>query len=139
ADEIGARAAGADAMISGLRRMQAATAAFFGYWQTELGLIFGSGFRPPVNAGFVRYLESPEVAAGIDGILQHEEAKRRSVGSLTHPSLHDRIAAIAFLPSNAGFDDRPAACLLSNADELEDRVLTFVSLDLGALKRVEWE
>ena len=133
ADEIGARVAGADAMISGLQRVRAAAAAFYGYWQAELGPIFGSGFRPPVNAGFVRYLDSPEVSAAIEGLVQHEEAERRSIGSLAHPSLHDRIAAIAFLPSNAGFDDRPAACLLSNPDELEDRVLTFVSLDLGAV------
>jgi Zn-dependent protease with chaperone function len=139
ADELGARTAGADAMISSLRRMHAATAAFYGYWQAELGPIFGSGFRPPVNAGFVRYLENPDVATGMEGILRFEEAKRPSAGSHTHPPLHDRIAALAGLSSNAVNDDRPAACLLSNPDELETRVLTFVSLDLGALKRVEWE
>jgi Zn-dependent protease with chaperone function len=138
ADELAARVAGADAVISGLRKMLTAQAAFDGYWNGELGPIFGSGVRPPVNAGFARYLESPAVGAGVDVFLDHQKAlPTRSYD--THPSLADRTAALAGFASPANGDERCAACLLSQAAELEDRVLATVSLDLAALKRVEWE
>ena len=126
-------------MKSGLRKVHAATLAFHAYWFSELGPVFQSGFLPPVNAGFSRFLESGRILSQLDSAVSHEEAQGQTRPYDTHPSLRDRITALGVHPAGPGGDSRRAASLLADIPQREREVLEFVSRDLASLTRVEWE
>ena len=124
ADKVAAQAAGAGAMISGLRTVHAAAVAYSGFVESELAPVVQSGYLPPVHAGFSRYLANPAMRPYLDRMVQHEEEQGKTDPYDTHPSLKDRIAALAGLPPGSSGDTRPAASLLSDFGRWEAHVLT---------------
>lgn len=138
ADGIAARAAGAAATISGLRKVHSASFAYHGYWSGELGPVLGSGYLPPVTPGFAQFLECPHVTAGMDAIVNHLEAAGETDLYDTHPSLRDRVAALAPLPTGVVGDSRVAIALLRDLPKWERRVLAAVSHDLAGLTSIDW-
>jgi len=139
ADEVAARAAGAGAMISGLRKVHAASFAYQSYWRGELSAVIGSGYLPPVTTGFAQFMNSAQVASGLDALLKQDEAEEETDPYDTHPSLRDRVAALGSFPAGAADDSRPAVSLLRNLPEWERRVLGALSADLASLKPLSWD
>ena len=138
ADGMAAHAAGAGATISGLRKVHSASFAYRSYWIGELGPVLGFGYLPPVTPGFAQFLECPHVTAGMDALVNHSEAAGETDPYDTHPSLRDRVAALAPLPTGAVADSRPAIALLRDLLKWERRVLAAVSEDLAGLKSIDW-
>jgi heat shock protein HtpX len=122
ADEIAARAAGAGAMISGLRTVHATSVAYHNYVQQELAPVVQRGYLPPVSAGFTRFLGISGMDAFLDVVVQYEEEQGATDPLDTHPSLKDRIAALRKLPEGTNGDTRRASALLSDVLEWERRV-----------------
>ena len=141
ADEVAARAAGAGAMVSGLRKVHASAVAFQSYWRSELSPILSSGHLPPVSQGFSRFMKTERVAASLAQAVQKEEADGRTDPFDTHPSLKERAAALRPLPEGAAGDERPATALLSDLGAWERRILGAVVSDEWArgLKPVTWD
>jgi Zn-dependent protease with chaperone function len=138
ADGMAARAAGAGATISGLRKAHSASYAYHSYWSGELAPVLGSGYLPPVTLGFAQFLECQHVTAGMDALVKHYEEAGETDQYDTHPSLRDRVAALAPLPAGAVADTRPAIVLLRDLPGWERRVLAAVSGDLARLKSIVW-
>jgi Zn-dependent protease with chaperone function len=140
ADQVAARAAGAGAMISGLRTVHAAAVAYSGFVESELAPVVQSGYLPPVHAGFSRYLANPATRPYLERMVQHEEEQGKTDPYDTHPSLRDRIAALSGLPAGSAGDTRPAASLLSDFGRWEAHVLTSETGPEWArnLKPVSW-
>lgn len=141
ADEVAARTAGGAAMASALRKVHAAAPAFSTYWNDELTPVLGSGYLPPIMGGFGRFMQSTVVAAGMASIISDSEAQGTSDPYDTHPSLKERLDALATTPRGAAADNRPATVLFSRLGEWERRVLGTV-LDQNwarGLKAVSWD
>jgi hypothetical protein len=97
--------------------------------------VLGAGFRPPVAAGFSRFLVADRVAAAIDA---HARKPDEADPYDTHPPLHERVAALAGLPRGDGSDARPAIELLDGVDALERELLTPLLRD-GKLTAIAWD
>lgn len=123
ADEVAARAAGAGAMASALRKVHGAAMAFGNYWRSEVGPILNSGYLPPVTAGFARFTANEAVTARMAESVRHAEAEEQGDPFDTHPPLRERVAALQSLPAGADGDTRPAVSLLGDPQRWERRLL----------------
>lgn len=142
ADELAARVAGAGAMISGLKTIHSAGAAFNSYWRGEVAPILSAGYRPPVADGFAAFMKSEPIVKGTAEFIakQMETANRDPYD--THPPLKDRIAALADFAIAQPPDNDPAAiALLEDVGSLEREllVLSFGADKSGKLKDIRWE
>jgi heat shock protein HtpX len=138
ADEVAAGVVGSQTMASGLRKVNGAAFAYHTYWYSELVPVMQAGFRPPVVAGFGRYTARPEMARLMDKVVQHEEQAGETDPYDTHPSLRDRVVALAQQPWRPAGDSRPAASLLRNVDECEHRLFSAIGAGLSNLKPLDW-
>jgi hypothetical protein len=100
--------------------------------------VLGSGYLPPVTLGFAQFLECQHVTASMDALVKHYEEAGETNQYDTHPSLRDRVAALAPLATGAMADTRPAIVLLRDLPSCERRVLAAVSGDLASLKSIAW-
>ncbi|HXE57415.1 MAG TPA: M48 family metallopeptidase [Gemmatimonadales bacterium] len=141
ADALAARVAGARVNAAALRAVYGAAPAFDQYWSQELVPVLRRGVRPPIAAGFARYLASPQTASVMDASLRQALEQGESNLFDTHPSLAERLAALEALPPGTVPDpDPPAVTLVDDVAELERRLLAFLG---GAaappLEPVGWE
>jgi len=138
ADEVAAHAVGGAAIASGLRKVHGAAFAHQSYWATEVAPVLESGHLASIAEGFSLYLTSPLVASSISALVVQAEA--HAEGSLydTHPSLRERVAALALLPQGTVEDARPAVTLLRDIDVWERRLLVRTSADYADLKQIPW-
>ena len=120
ADRLAAQLYGAAPLTNALVKIRRAAMAFPAYWSTEVSPVLGAGFRPPVAAGFSRFLAADRIAAAVD-----EQAKRPEEADPydTHPPLHERVAALNGLPPGAAVDEPRAIELLEDVDALEQQLL----------------
>ncbi len=141
ADEVAARAAGASAMASGLRRVHAAAVAFDHYWRGEVAHVLDSGYLPPLSQGFARFMQHATVASNMAAVVEHEEHGGQTDPYDTHPALRDRLAALSTLEPGAAGDARPATVLLSDVGRWERQILAATVGDHWAsgLKAMPWE
>jgi hypothetical protein len=142
ADELASRAIGSRPLTSGLRTIHAASSAFDPYWGNEVLPALNAGFRPSLALGYARFLEAKPVAEIVARTLEEEIQSGQSDPYDTHPSLRDRIAAIAELPLGAAVLNDPAAIsLLEDVPALEAQLLStmFGPEPVGKLKPVNWE
>ena len=138
ADEIGARVAGANAMISGLRKLGGASVAYQGYWYSELSPVMQAGYVPPIMSGFSSFIQRPQITAMMSNVSADEEKGSKTEPYDTHPSLAERVRALEKLPTQAQLDGRPAISLLASVGEWERRTLATLSADFGRLKPIDW-
>ena len=95
ADALAARIAGADALARGLRTVHGAGLAFGTYWAQEVAPVLGAGYLPPLAVGFSRFLEQPRVTDVLREAVETEEREGKADPYDTHPSLRERLAALA--------------------------------------------
>jgi Zn-dependent protease with chaperone function len=124
ADAMGAKVAGAQALIDGLKVIHSSAPAFDAYWRTEYAPVLGSGFRAPLVEGFEAFFTSPQIKETTDKLLAHELESGQSNPYDSHPALKDRIAALQKLPaSEVPANDPPFLSLLRKLDQLELRMI----------------
>jgi len=127
ADNLAARTTGATALRQGLEKIHRTSPAFAAYWNGDVMPLLDTGFRAPLAEGFSRFLAAPAIAEQVDTLLAQELAEGKSDPYDTHPSLKDRLAALAGLPevpSEPG--ERAALSLLTDVDAVESALLGFL-------------
>jgi heat shock protein HtpX len=142
ADELACSVAGSQALIDGLCAIQKAATAMAPFWQTELAPALNAGYRPPIAAGFGRFVAAPSVAQALSGQLEAELRKTGTNSFDTHPPLRSRVAAARALPYPQAAESGAAAIgLIDQLDALERQLLDarFPQLKAAVLKTVEWE
>jgi Zn-dependent protease with chaperone function len=143
ADELAASVAGATALAGGLRATHAAGLAFTPYWTQEVAPVLDAGFLPPLAMGFARFLEQPRIAHGLREAVAEEARTGTHDPYDTHPSLHERLAALGPEASSAANDagDPPAIVLLEGVAELESQLLARVARQrkVRGLRPLAWE
>lgn len=139
ADALAARVVSAQALIGGLKQAHRAAEAFGSFWQAEFAPALNYRVRPPLAAGFARFLQHSSVAEGVDNALQAALATPTTDPDDSHPSLPERCAALESIGSGGERDARPAIGLLSNLPACE-RALLGIALDpeLETFRDVEW-
>ena len=135
ADQLAARLYGAQPLAHALGTVRRAAAGFPAYWSTEVMPVLGAGRRPPVAAGFTRFLAAGRIAAAIDDLVKEPE---RADPYDTHPPLHERVAALAGLPPGAAPDERRAVELLDDVDGLERELLALMAAGT-TLEAIGWD
>jgi len=146
ADALAARIAGADALARGLRTVHGAGLAFGTYWAQEVAPVLGAGYLPPLAVGFSRFLEQPRVNDLVRQAVETEEREGKADPYDTHPSLRERLAALAgrsgpVLVARPG-DDGRAITLLDALPEVEKELValrTAAGDKTGGLKPLQWE
>jgi Zn-dependent protease with chaperone function len=138
ADRCAATSVGRDAFVAGLERSHAYGPGFDAYWSGEVVPVLELGRRPPISAGFQRFIahERVEEAAG-----RHLAAIREVETDAydSHPSLAERVAAIASLPAGEPDASPCAFDALRDADRVEADLLKDLGLSLRGFEPVEWD
>src|SRR5262249_46629027 len=87
ADELACLIAGAEPLVSGLRKIHGGGLAWPTYWNTEVAPLLGDGYIPPIGDGFVKFLAAPKIAEQVALRLQQELAEAKTDPYDTHPPL----------------------------------------------------
>lgn len=137
ADALAANTVGRDAYVEGLRRVHALAPGFDAYWEEEVAPVLEAGQRPPLLAGFASFVGNERIEAAakaqLDQVLAEESGAYDS-----HPSLAQRIAALAGHPAGAADDSPPAHALLDDEPALERAALAPLG-EVDALAPVDWD
>jgi heat shock protein HtpX len=144
ADEVAASVAGVEAKAQALRALTAAAPAYSAYWREDVAYALERGHRPPLVAGFQRFLEDHDIRAQVDTIVATEIAEGETDPYDSHPTLADRLRAIGAQPTGEVSPPAPqdsAAALLRDPDRLERELLqfTFGVEAVAHLEAIDWE
>ena len=144
ADALAARTVGARPLAGGLKRTHAAALAYDMYWHEDVVPALSSGWRPPLAAGFAQFLGAKRAQTIMDKSVAHELEQGKSDPYDTHPSLRERVEAVAGLPdyvSESARDERLAVELLVDLAAIEQGLLEFMAADKAQaqqLKPIAW-
>jgi heat shock protein HtpX len=144
ADALAARTVGARPLAGGLKRTHAAALAYEMYWHEDVLPALGSGWRPPLAAGFAQFLGAKRAQTMMDKSVAHELEQGKADPYDTHPTLRERIEAVAGMPdyvSQTARDELPAVELLAELATLEQALLEFIAADKAhaqQLKPIAW-
>lgn len=140
ADRMSAQIIGVQPAVEALSRMRPFSSAFDGFWQSEFVPVLRAGYRAPLAQGFAQFLNAKPVTEWMSQVAE-EEAKSKTDIYDTHPTPHERIAALQALPKKIGeFDDTPAITLLDNLPEVEKALLEFLmGQEAHQLEPLAWE
>lgn len=142
ADRLAARVAGSDVQASALRRIHVAAPAFDAYFADEVVPLLQAGRRPPLAAGFSRFMTAEGVQ---EATRRHAESLREETTNAydSHPSLPERLRALGFdsIDGDSAPAPEPASTLLHDRDAIERRVLEtlFGAEAVAELKPIDWE
>ena len=99
ADALAARVVGARPLGEGLKLVHGGALGFELYWQEDVVPAIEAGYRPPLLAGFTRFLAAPRARGIMDRIVAEALKSEKEDPYDTHPPLPDRLAALATLPA----------------------------------------
>jgi len=141
ADELSVTTVGRATADSALRRTLMMDTAFQMYFGTVLGPALNAGYLPPFSAGLGRYAAGEAVRDDLLKSLAWHLENVKSQAYDSHPSLSERLQAIAALPAGrAPEPGPPAITLLENVPERERELFAFVNPEAGPkLKPIAWE
>ncbi|MGI8579941.1 MAG: hypothetical protein ACR2K9_05280, partial [Solirubrobacteraceae bacterium] len=126
-----------------LRAVHAGGAAFDPYWAGEVVPALNAGLLPPVVEGFERFRRAPSVAKGEAEYIERELVEGKSSPYDSHPSLWERLEAIARAPepARAEDDDSPALGLVDNIEKVEGELVNSLLTPeaAGTMRPVGWE
>ncbi|HEX8616861.1 MAG TPA: M48 family metallopeptidase [Thermoanaerobaculia bacterium] len=141
ADRLAAQVAGAQAMIDALVAVERSGMAYDAFFRDELIPVVANGFKPPIAAGFSRFLEAERVAASLADAV--DESLREGKGDTydSHPPLRERVAALQSFVAEAPRMSEPfASSLLHQLPHLEESLLRSMLTDASMeLRDVQWE
>lgn len=141
ADELAARTVGAKPLADGLRVIHGVGPAFSAYWRNVCAPVLQSGFCPPLVEGFEKFIQADHIAEAVNKHVDEQIKTGKASAYDTHPSLKDRIAALAKLPDGASpAEDPPALSLIENIPALESELLVTIAGAQAAqkLKPLQW-
>jgi heat shock protein HtpX len=141
ADALAARLAGGEALARGLVKIGKAAMAYDPFLQNEIGPVLASGVRPPIADGFRRFLAAETVSTSLEQAIEKRKREEQQDPYDTHPTLRDRLAALARLPAGDGEpSDAAAITLLEHPERYEIELLRRMAprVDIGRLELVEW-
>lgn len=140
ADAMAARIAGGTSMESGLVAIEAAGLVYDTYLNSEVGVVVGAGFRPPLAEGFSRFLEAADVVTTIHEAARSATRPDPSHPYDSHPSLGARLSALRDAPHRPAPDpDPPAIELVRDTSGLEGELLRWMtSPGLDGLQPIGW-
>jgi Zn-dependent protease with chaperone function len=128
ADAVAARIAGPQTMASALQKIQGAAPAWEAYWMNEVFPVFRAGYMPPLADGFGRFIQSNTIILKVNQIIEKETSQSQTNPYDSHPSLHDRIAAIHAQPIiTEPSGEPPAISLINNIPQIEINLLERIS------------
>jgi heat shock protein HtpX len=140
ADLLAARTVGARSMTGALRSIAGAALAYEPFWSEEFVPILGSGYRPPLVAGFAAFLDQPRVYEALDSAVDRRLAEPQRNPFDSHPPAADRIAALAGLPVGDGGPSVPAIQLLDDLPRLEAEVVgSILNAGVPVPQPISWE
>lgn len=140
ADAMAGRIAGGTSMERGLVTIKAAALLYDTFLNSEVGVVVGAGFRPPLAEGFSRFLEAIGAVTTVDEAARGSARPDPSHPYDSHPSLSARLSALRNAPHRQAPDpDPPAIELLRNTPELEDELFRWMtSPRLEGLQPIDW-
>lgn len=161
ADRLAATTVGVAPLISGLRKLPGLAPAYGAYWQSDFGPAIQGGVHPPLLEGFQRFLRRGDVCDAIARWIDAELTEGQTDPLDSHPSIPDRIRAVAGLdPAHADRAargegsappaadpawgplaiDAPALALLDDVPTLERALLaSLVGPDARTLEPLAWD
>jgi heat shock protein HtpX len=144
ADRLAAEVVGRGAIEEGLRKVHRFGPGFEHYFHSEFVPVVNAGRLPRLLDGFERYLSRPGWDAFLSRFGADDQPHVRKTDPYdSHPSLHDRLAALERVRATMrAVDSRPSIALLDDLSELERKLLQFDAegqLDVTALRPIEWE
>jgi Zn-dependent protease with chaperone function len=125
ADALAARTASPDAAGRALRRLEAVSPAFDGFWQADVVPMLDSGRRPQIASGFAAMTRHTELAGALDEVVRSDLDGTEPDPYASHPTLRQRLEALG-VPVDAAAPapaERPAVGLLDDLPELERKLL----------------
>ncbi len=143
ADQLAAQKFGAISLIEALKLISGNAVAFNAYWNYEISPIISAGFFPPITEGFRLFIKSKDVSSEIDSIVSKELSAGSSNPYDTHPSLSERIEALANLPGHqVQNEEQFAISLIDGAADLERSLVAHVynipEQKISELKPIAW-
>jgi heat shock protein HtpX len=141
ADALAARTVGAKPLADGLRTIHKVAPAFDYFWRSEYAPAVQSGFFPPLSEGFGNYVSAKNISEKMDQHLKDQLSRGEANPYDTHPSLKDRLAAVAGLPEGAALsEDLPAVTLLEDVPALERALMIKIAgaETAAKLKPIVW-
>jgi heat shock protein HtpX len=139
ADAVAASRVGRDAYVTALRDIHALAPAFDLYWEDEIEPAISAGYRPPVLAGFSRFVSTERIRSAAAAHLELELAEARTDPYDSHPSLAERIAALDALAPGSSDHSGPAHALLESDELLEQRTFAGWRVEGEPLAPLSWE
>jgi Zn-dependent protease with chaperone function len=141
ADELSVATVGRETANSALRRTLMMDTAFQMYFGSVLGPALNAGFLPPFAAGLGQYAAGEAVRDDLLKSLTWHIENVRSQSYDSHPSLGERLQAIAALPAGrAPEPGPPAIVLLENVPERERELFAFLNPEAGPkLRPIAWD
>ena len=141
ADRLAAQVAGARSMIDALVSVERAGMAYDAFFQNELIPVLSNGFKPPVAAGFSKFLAAENIASSLTSAV--DESLREGKGDIydSHPPLRERVEALQSLATDAPLASEPlASSLLRRLPQVEEALLRSMLTDPSMeLRDVQWE
>ena len=127
ADELAARLVGPQVCAEGLRIGHSIGPAFDGYMREEYIPALESGYRPPFIEGFSRFLKAPRVSQFMEFVVAQQSQSHSVDPYDTHPTLSERLKAMAALPAGeVTADPTPAISLLGDAAAAEAALVSSI-------------
>ena len=94
----------------------------------EVVPVFRAGYMPPLADGFGRFMQSKTITWKVNQIIEIETSQSQANPYDSHPSLHDRIAAIHAQPIiTEPSGEPPAISLINNIPQIEIGLLERIS------------
>src|SRR4029077_3026344 len=128
-DEIAAAVVGAEPLMRALRRVSALAPAYSAYMGNDVVPVLRTGHLPPLATGFQAFVSAKAAAEWMHQVATLEEHRSETDEYDSHPSLKDRLEALAPLASTLHESPADRPSLLEDADGRARSTLEFA---LGA-------
>jgi Zn-dependent protease with chaperone function len=142
ADAAAARIAGATALTSALRRVNAVAPAYQLYFKRDVLPVLRAGFLPPIAEGFDQFLLNPRSRDFATLIISAAERPRKAERHDTHPPLSERLDALGSSDTAMALPDvtEPASILLSSPDGFTNELMQRALGEqlMHALTPIQW-
>ena len=142
ADAAAARVAGATALASALRRVNAVAPAYQLFFKRDVLPILRAGYLPPIAEGFDQFLLTPRSRDFATLLISDAERPRKAERHDTHPPLSERLDALGASATGSTLPEveEPASALLSSADSFVDELMRRALGEgtLDALTPIQW-